>query len=300
MKAMILAAGLGTRLRPLTSEKPKPLVPIGNIPIINLLIQYLKGHGINKIIVNAHHHYQQVIDHLDGGKPFGIDIEVRVEPEILGTGGGIKNTEDFWDADPFLVINSDILTNIDLSLAYDEHRRNKNKVTLVLHDYKAFNQILIDEHLNILDIGPESSPGRLAFTGIHIIEPEVLNNIQKGKVSNIIDCYRELIRSGIPIRAHLSQGHYWRDIGTVESYMLANKESLKDDLFHMGSGSRIHGSARIEGWAVMGEKSLLEEDVEIRRSILWNDVTIKRGTRIIDSIVTSSKKVGKNLIDDIY
>lgn len=300
MKAMILAAGLGTRLRPLTSEKPKPLVPIGNIPIINLLIQYLKGHGINKIIVNAHHHYQQVIDHLDGGKPFGIDIEVRVEPEILGTGGGIKNTEDFWDADPFLVINSDILTNIDLSLAYDEHRRNKNKVTLVLHDYKAFNQILIDEHLNILDIGPESSPGRLAFTGIHIIEPEVLNNIQKGKVSNIIDCYRELIRSGIPIRAHLSQGHYWRDIGTVESYMLANKESLKDDLFHMGPGSQIHQSARIEGWAVMGEKSLLEEDVEIRRSILWNDVTIKRGTRIIDSIVTSSKKVEKNLIDDIY
>ncbi len=221
---MILAAGLGTRLRPLTSEKPKPLVPIGNIPIINLLIQYLKGHGIDEIIVNAHHHYQQVIDHLGGGKPFGIDIEVRVEPKILGTGGGIKNTEDFWDTDPFIVINSDILTNIDLSRAYDEHRRNKNLVTLVLHDYKAFNQILIDERLNILDIGLESSPGRLAFTGIHIIEPEVLNHIPKGKFSNIIDCYRELIRSGKHIRAHLSQGHYWRDIGTVESYMLANKE----------------------------------------------------------------------------
>ncbi len=300
MKAMILAAGLGTRLRPLTSEKPKPLVPIGNIPIINLLIQYLKGHGIHEIIVNAHHHYQQLIDHLDRGKPFGINIDVKVEPEILGTGGGIKNTEDFWDTDPFIVINSDILTNIDLNRAYDEHRRNKNLVTLVLHDYKAFNQILIDENQNILDIAPESSPDRLAFTGIHIIEPEVLNHIPKGNFSNIIDCYRVLIQSGKPIRAHLSQGHYWRDIGTVESYMLANKESLKDDPFHMGPGCRTHKSARIEGWAVMGENTYLEEDVEIRRSILWNDVTIKRGTRIIDSIVTSSKSVEKNLNEDIY
>ncbi len=295
---MILAAGLGTRLRPLTSEKPKPLVPIGNIPIINLLIQYLKGHGIDKIIVNAHHHYQQVIDHLDGGKPFGIDIEVRVEPEILGTGGGIKNTEDFWDADPFIVINSDILTNIDLSRAYDEHRRNKNLVTLVLHDYKAFNQILIDAHLNILDIGPESSPGRLAFTGIHIIEPEVLDHIPQKK-SNIINCYRELIKSGKSVRAHLAHGHDWRDIGTIESYRLANKEILKKDQFLLGPDCQIHSSARIDGWAVIGEKTLLEEDVVISKSILWDNVTIKRGTRVIDSIVTSSKKVGHDLIDEI-
>ncbi len=300
MKAMILAAGLGTRLRPLTSEKPKPLVPIGNIPIINLLIHYLKRHGIDEVIVNAHHYYQQLIDHLDGGKPFGIHIEGRVEPEILGTGGGIKNTEDFWNADPFIIINSDILTDIDLSRALEEHQRNKNLVTLVLHDYKAFNQILIDERLNILEIAPKKNPGRLAFTGIHIIEPEILNHIPKGKFSNIIDCYRDLIRSGKSVRAHLSHGHYWRDIGTVESYMLANKEALIDNPFHIGPGSQIHGSARIEDWAVMGENTRLEENVEIRRSILWNNVTIKKGTRIIDSIVTSSKTVGKNLIADIY
>ncbi len=224
---------------------------------------------------------------------------MKVEPEILGTGGGIKNTEDFWDAAPFIVINSDILTNIDLSRAYAEHRRNKNLVTLVLHDYKEFNQILIDEDFNILDIAPESSPGRLAFTGIHIIEPEVLDHIPQKKFSNIINCYRELIKSGKPVRAHLAHGHYWRDIGTIGSYKLANTEILDKDLFLLGPNCRIHSSARIEGWAVMGENTRLEEDVEIRRSILWNDVTIKRGTRIIDSIVTSSKKVGHDLIDNI-
>jgi mannose-1-phosphate guanylyltransferase len=300
MKAMILAAGFGTRLKPLTIEIPKPLVPIGNKPIVNRLIHYLKEHGVQEVVVNAHHHHQQVVDHLDRGRPFDINIEVKVESEILGTGGGIKNTEDFWDSEPFIVINGDILTNINLSKAYEEHCRNNNIATLILHDYKAFNQIRIDDHLNILDIAPERSPGRLAFTGIHIIEPEVLGFMPKGIFSNVIDCYRELISSGRPVRAYVAHGHYWRDMGTVDSYMQANKECLKEDPFLLGPGCQIHHSARMEEWAVIGENALLEEEVEIRRSILWKDVRIKKGTRIVDSIVTSSKTVERDLINEIY
>ncbi len=299
MKAMILAAGLGTRLRPLTSKKPKPLVPIGNRPIIDRLIHYLKGHGIREIVVNAHHHPQQVVAHLDGGRPFGIEVEVRVEPEILGTGGGIKNTEDFWDPDPFIVINGDILTDVDLNRAFEEHRRNGNLVTLVLHNYKPFNQIRIDNHQNIIDIASDDRSGRLAFTGIHIIEPEVLNYIPSGKFSNIIDCYRELIRSGEPIRAYLSHEHYWRDIGTVNSYVLANKESLHENSFLLAPDCRIHSTARMEEWAIIGTNVLLDKDVEIRRSILWNDVRVRRGTKVIDSVVTSQKDVEHDLIDAI-
>ncbi len=300
MKAMILAAGLGTRLKPLTSKKPKPLVPICNKPIIDILIEYLRKHGIKELIVNAHHHYRQVIEHLDRGRPFGMDIEVKVEPEILGTGGGIKNTEDFWDSAPFVVINSDILTNIDLSTACEEHRRNRNLVTLILHNYEEFNQILIDDHRNIVDISTDISPNRLAFTGIHIIEPEVLAHIPKGKSSNIIDCYRKLIKSGAPVRAYPSHGHSWRDIGTISSYKLANRESLEDNLFLQGKNCRIHSSARMEDWAVIDANVRLEEKVEIRRSILWNGVTVKKGVRITDSIVTSSKEVDQDLINSIY
>jgi NDP-sugar pyrophosphorylase family protein len=299
MKAMILAAGLGTRLRPLTSDRPKALVPVGNKPIIDRLIQYLKGHHISEIVVNAHHHPQQVVKHLDGGKPFGIDIDVRVEPDILGTGGGIKNTEDFLDADPFFVINGDILTNIDLGQAFEAHRKYGNLATLILHSYRPFNYVRIDNDLNITDITSESYPARLAFTGIHIIEPELLNYIPSGVFSNIIDCYRELIKSGKPIRAHLSKGHYWRDIGTVSSYVLANRESLQGDSFLIAPDCRIHESARLRDWAVIGEKAYLEKNIEIRGSILWKNVRIKSETKIIDSIVTSFKEVKNDLIGNI-
>ncbi len=105
MKAMILAAGLGTRLRPLTDKKPKVLMPVANKPIIVRIIEHLKAHAVSEVVVNAHHHYQQLMTYLDSGKPFGLPMDVRKEPEILGTGGGIKNTEDFWGNDPFVVIN---------------------------------------------------------------------------------------------------------------------------------------------------------------------------------------------------
>ncbi len=291
MKAMILAAGLGTRLRPLTSDRPKALVPVGNKPLIDRLIQYLKEHHVSEIVVNAHHHPQQVVKHLDCGKPFGIDIDVRVEPDILGTGGGIKNTEDFWDADPFFVINGDILTNIDLGQALESHQKSKNLATLILHSYRPFNYVRIDKDLNIKDIASESHPTRLAFTGIHIIEPELLNHIPSGVFSNIVDCYRQLMKSGKPIRAYISKGHYWRDIGTVSSYVLANRESLQGDSFLIAPDCRIHESARLRDWAIVGENACLEKNIEIRGSILWKNVRIKSETKVIDSIVTSFKEV---------
>jgi len=197
------------------------------------------------------------------------------------------------------VINGDILTDVDLNRAFEEHRRNGNLVTLVLHNYKPFNQIRIDNHRNIVDIASDDHSGRLAFTGIHIIEPEVLNYIPSGEFSDIIDCYRELIRSGEPIRAYVSHEHYWRDIGTVNSYVLANKESLHNNSFLLAPHCQIHSTARMEEWAVIGKNVLLDKDVEIRRSILWNDVRVRRGTKIIDSVVTSQKDVENDLIDAI-
>lgn len=299
MKAMILAAGLGTRLMPLTLETPKPLVPIGNRPIIDRVIEYLHGQGIRKIVVNAHHHHKQVVEHLDEGRPFGIDIEVRVEPEILGTGGGIRNTEDFWDTNPFVVINGDILTDVGLNKAFEEHRRHRNLVTLVLHDYEPFNQIQIDNHLNIIDIASDNRDGRLAFTGIHIIEPEVLNYIPQGVFSNIIDCYCDMIRSGKPVGAYLPSGHYWRDVGTISSYVLANKESLHGEPFFIAPSCRIDNSAKLDEWAIIGENSLLEKEVEITRSILWKDVKVRKGVKVIDTIVTSFKDIKNDVIDEI-
>ena len=293
---MILAAGLGTRLRPLSLKKPKALVPVGNRPVIDRVIHYLMEHNINEIIINAHHHHQQIVKHIAGGRPYGISIQVRVEPEILGTGGGIKNTDDFWDKAPFIVINSDILTDIDLLKAYDHHRHHKGLATLILHDQPPFNQIQIDDKMDILDITHDNQPGRLAFTGIHIIDPELLTHLPPGVFSNIIDCYRDLIRKGKPIKAYVSAGHKWRDIGTVESYIHANKETLKGNPFLLGPRSRIHDSTRLKGWAIVGEKTCLEQGVEITRSILWEKVSVKRGVKIVDSIVTASREITRDVV----
>ena len=297
---MILAAGLGTRLRPLTLNRPKTLTPVVNMPVIYHIIEYLKSHGITSIVVNAHHHYNQITEYLDSGRQFGIHIDVTVEPEILGTGGGIKNNEYFWNNAPFIVINGDILTNLNLQMAYEAHLFSGNLATLVLHDYIPFNQININKHSIITDISDKTGPGRLAFTGMHIIEPSLPDYIEEGVLSNIIDCYRELIQRGKLIGAYVVKGHYWRDIGTIKNYILANKETLQGNPFLLGPDSRIPGSTRLRDWAIIGEKTYLEQGVEITRSILWEKVTVKKGVKVVDSIVTASKEVTHDLINRAY
>jgi mannose-1-phosphate guanylyltransferase len=298
MRAMILAAGLGTRLRPLTDMKPKVLMPVANRPIIARVIDYLKGNGFSRLVVNAHHHHRQLVDYVNSGRPFGLPIDIRVEPEILGTGGGIKNTSDFWDDDPFVVINGDILTDINLTHAYEDHLKSGALVTLIVHDCAPFNQIEIDEHGNILDIARQNLPGRWAFTGIHIMNPELLSHIPDTAFYDIIVCYQDLIASGKTIRAFVSKNHYWRDIGTVQSYMDANRE-LSEKKVLIGPGCQIDPSATFKDWAVVGTNSVIGQHVEITRSVLWEGAAVQEDVRITDSVVTSSRAVEYDLTGDV-
>ena len=144
MKAMILAAGLGTRLQPLTLKTPKPLLPVANRPVIDRSLEYLKHFGVTHVIVNAHHLHEMVISYFGDGSQSDPKVQVRVEPVILGTGGGIKNSEDFFDETPFLVMNGDILTDIDLASAMEAHQKEGNLVTMILHDHPPFNQVSMD------------------------------------------------------------------------------------------------------------------------------------------------------------
>jgi mannose-1-phosphate guanylyltransferase len=299
MKAMILAAGMGTRLMPLTLSRPKALMPIANRPVIKGVIEYLKKHGVTEMVVNAHHLSDHIVKYLEGGKPFGVEIEVKVEPAILGTGGGIKNTSGFWGAESFLVINSDIVTDLDLSNAINVHRKMGNIATLVLHDCEPFNKIKIDESSKILEISDSRHTGNLAFTGIHIVNPELLDFIPEGAYFDIIECYRQLIGSESQIGAYVAHDFYWKDIGAIREYILANKEALKGTPFLIPRNCTIDESVTIKDWAVIGEDCLLEEGADVRRSILWDQVKVGKGVRIIDSIVTSSKEVTSDIISEI-
>jgi len=300
MKAMILAAGMGERLRPLTNVCPKVLMPVVNKPMIDRTIKFLKDYGMQEIIVNAHHYYQKIVDYLEEGNPFSIRVKVSIEKNILGTGGGIKNTQDFWDKDPFIVINGDILTDIDLGDVYKFHLKKNHLVTMVLHDFPKYNKVRVDKEMNILSIGPGTDlKGTLAFTGIHVINPEVLDFIPENKRYNIINCYRKLIDLKKPIRGYIATGHRWIDIGTIADYLRAN-------FYHLPSGNSaidqkcyIDSGATLKDWAVIGKRSSIERGTLVQRSVLWNDVIIKEGIRVVDSVVTSGVIVEKDLIGGV-
>ncbi len=297
MKAMILAAGEGRRLRPLTTVYPKALMPVVNRQAIGRVIEYLTAHGVREIVVNAHYQYQKIIEYLKRGDEFDIKIDIRVEEEILGTGGGIGNTRDFWDGAPFVVINGDILTDIDLGKVYESHLRRNNLVTMVLHDFPAHNKVKVDSEMNIVSIGPGTNiDGALAFTGIHVMNPEVLDFIPANRSSDIIQCYRELMDLKKPVGGYTVAGHRWIDIGTIPDYLRANFEFLPQEKVAIADGCSIHPDASLSDWAVLGGRCSVERGAIVKRSVLWNNVTVREGTRVVESVVASGVTVEKDLV----
>ncbi len=251
MKAMILAAGLGTRLLPLTEKRPKPLFPILGRPLIDILIRRLEDTGCKSVIINTHH-LAHVIEGFVKAQSYSIPVAIRNEPTILGTGGAIKNVEDFWDDKPFLVVNGDIFTNIDLGEVYRFHLSHKHPVTLVLHDYSEFNHVWVDSSHHISGFGQTApcppvalDPTRgaavrnadaatdrqLAFTGIHVLDPQVLSFIPNKGFYNIIDAYCEMIKRGLTLKGFIAGNQYWHDIGTITGYRAATREAMAREGF---------------------------------------------------------------------
>ena len=300
MKAMILAAGEGTRLKPLTDICPKALVPVANKPVLERLITFLISYGVEGIIVNAHHHYEKVVDYLKGGNQFGAPVEVRVEKKILGTGGGIKNTQGFWDKAPFIVINGDILTDIDLKKAHAYHLQRKNLLTLVLHDLPVHNKIMVDDDMNILAIERNTNvSGALAFTGIQIMNPEVLDLMPENQNYSILGCYKKLIDEARPIRGYRVTGHSWFDIGTIPDYLRANRHFVPEHKVAVDPVCCIDHDAILAEWAVLGKGCTVEKGALVERSVLWSDVTVREGVRVIDSVVASGISVETDLIGTV-
>jgi mannose-1-phosphate guanylyltransferase len=293
---MILAAGGGTRLKPLTDLCPKVLVPVVNEPVLGRVIGFLEAHGVEEIIVNAHHHYQKMVDYLKQGRRSGVTMEIRIEKEILGTGGGIKNTQDFWGRDPFIVMNGDILTDIDLRTVYEYHLKRNSLITMVLHDFPVHNKIRVDNEMNILSIGPGTNvKGALAFTGIQVVDPKVLETMPENRNYSIIACYKKLIDLRKPLRGYLATGHSWVDIGSIPDYMSSNFKLLPPEKMAIARGCSIDPDATLKEWAVIGKGSSIEKGALVKRSVLWSDVVVREGVKVVDSIVTTGVVVEEDL-----
>ena len=243
MKALILAAGYGTRLKPYTSAKPKPLFSINNHPLLDLTIRRLIDAGCSEVMINTHHLSEQ-IDQFAGNQSYPIPVHTRYEAEILGTGGAIKNLADFWQNKPFMVINSDIVCDADLQEIYAYHRRSPHPATLVMHDYPVFNSVYVDtnNHITRFRSNPAEAPGEgsretdcserlLAFTGIQVLDPLILDYIPENSFYSSIDAYRRMLDAGYTLNAYIPARFYWRDIGTPQSYLQTAFEQMATSAF---------------------------------------------------------------------
>lgn len=240
MKAMILAAGRGTRLLPFTRHTLKPLFTLNRRPVLDLTLERLKQAGCREVTVNTHHLHDQ-IEALVNARDDAMAVHTCHEPEILGTGGAIRNVASFWAGGPLLVINADIVTDIDLAAICRFHNRNACPVTMVMHDHPDFNTVAVDQEDCVAGFdasGPDAGPlRRLAFTGIHVLDGRVLDFLPRSGPAHIIDAYAKMIAAGERIKAFIATGHYWRDIGTPAAYKAAAFEHMAPEAFACAFGS---------------------------------------------------------------
>jgi NDP-sugar pyrophosphorylase family protein len=256
MKAMILAAGLGTRLRPLTDDRPKALVEVAGRTLLEITLTRLRSFGIGEVIINVHHFAKMVVEYLQKNNNFGMRIEISREETLLDTGGGLKKAAWFFlesaagrdsgQEEPFILHNVDVLSTIDLARMVQFHQQNHALATLAVQDRKTSRYLLFDQHDQLCgrkagsDAKPElvrssSQPQALAFSGIHVISPRLLPMLTEPGAFSIIDSYLRLAGQGEKILAFRSDEYYWRDLGRRENVERATEDYtrgiLRQDLF---------------------------------------------------------------------
>ncbi|MBW2653652.1 MAG: phosphotransferase [Deltaproteobacteria bacterium] len=218
MKALILAAGFGTRLLPYTEKIPKALFTVLSIPMLEHVIKKLVATGCEQILINTHHLYLQ-IDAFIAQKKYTVNIQTIYEPAILDTGGAIANAKPFLKDSPFFVINSDIISTVDLKKIYNFHEKSNCLATLVLHNHDKFNKVKIDEQGYIQKF--DSKTDGLAFTGIQVLSPQIYDFFPDKKIFSSIEVYQSLC-SEKQVQAVVEKNIFWSDIGTPDDYSMTS------------------------------------------------------------------------------
>ena len=236
MRAMILAAGLGTRLRPFTEETTKPLLPVANRPQIQYVLELLRRAGVREVVVNLHHMAEQVRSSVGESYRGEMRITYSIESEILGTGGGLKKVERFFADEPFILANADALMEADLGEAVRRHGDTGAAATMVVREWDpagGYGRVEVDgEGMVRRILGRARGEGLtpVIFTGIHILSRKIFRYLPAGKPSCITrDGYLAMLAAGERVAAYRVAG-YWRDIGTLASYFDANMDFLRGEM----------------------------------------------------------------------
>jgi mannose-1-phosphate guanylyltransferase len=338
MNAMVLCAGFGTRLRPLTDKLPKPLVPLCGIPLLRFNFALLQNAGVKELVINTHH----LGDVMEKGAralaaELGLGLQVSREGKhILGTGGGVRKAQSMLGGGTFFLLNGDMLFDVDLSAALAAHRAAKAVATMVLAPYPkgaTYGAVEVDSAFNVRRIagrGAANEPGltKMHFTGVHIVEPELIARLPAEGESDINrTAYVRLIHEGAKVHGYLQRG-YWGDLGAPRSLLRANLDMLESrvplERFRPGAdpfaglearkpGVFVHPSARVdvelpgpalirEGaiiaagarigpGVVLGANVRIDAGSEVERAVLWDSTHIAPGERIVDQVAAPGIRV---------
>ncbi|MBI5508070.1 MAG: NDP-sugar synthase [Deltaproteobacteria bacterium] len=306
VKAFVLAAGFGERLRPITESVPKPLLPVGNLPLIGYALKLCQKHGITDVIVNLHYLGKVIKERLGDGHEFGVTLTYSEEEEILGTGGGLKKMDAALAGETFVVLNSDTIIDLDLKAVIASHRKRRALATLVLRaDARQgeFGQIEVDAGGRVRRIlGHGEARGRLTpymFAGVHVAEPRLLEYVPPDVNTCIMRYgYTKALDNGEPIYGVVADG-YWNDAGTPERYLEANRDALsqKMKLKHADplAGYAVGPKRAVADVVRMGTDVHLGDAVEIVAPVLMGD-DCKVGDRAVVGpycVLAARAQIGK-------
>lgn len=330
MKAMILAAGLGTRLRPLTEEISKPMVPIVNRPVMEHIVELLRQHGFQELYANLHYHPDVITRHFGDGSRWEVSLTYSHEEELLGTAGGVKKLAKHLDDGTFLIISGDALTDLDLTKLVKFHKGHGAIATLVVtpvDDPSKYGVVITEENGRIR--GFQEKPSRqeaqshVANSGIYIFEPEVLEMIPEGEFYDFgSQLFPRFLEEGIDFYGYVHED-YWNDVGSIEEYKAGNFDALTgkvkvkipgvrlgDDVWIgeetvieegvvmvgpicIGTQCLVKKGARLFGPLVIGDRTFISEGAILYRGIKWGDGYIGKDAHLMDSIVGWEAEIGE-------
>ena len=322
MRVMIMAAGTGTRLRPLTDLMPKPMVPIANKPALYHILRLLSSHGLREVVINLHHLPHLISDYFGDGTTLGMHLEYTYEPELMGTAGGVKNNAGFLGGGTFLIMSGDALTDVDLTGLVAAHRRYGSIATMAVKevaDPSQYGVVVSDDDDRVVGFQEkptrEEARSRLCNCGIYVFEPHILDLIPAGQFDDFGKrLFPDLLKQGVPFHAHPIEA-YWSDVGNLQEYIRGNSDALArrvdieipgeeirprvwvDDEARVsasarleppvviGRGSRIGDDVVVEGPAVIGEGCTVGAHAHLARAVVLDGVEILPGHVVLDGIV---------------
>jgi mannose-1-phosphate guanylyltransferase len=331
LTAVILVGGPGTRLQPLTDDRPKSLVPVLNRPLMEHTIAYLKGFGVEDVVLTLNYLPDAITQQFGDGRRYGVRIVYCLETEPLGTAGAVKNAEDYLDG-TFIVLNGDIFTDLDLSEMLSFHRERGAAATISLsrvEDPSAFGVVEMDGRQRVkrfIEKPPRAeATSHWINAGTYVLEPAVLGNVPAGRHYMFEKgLFPRILEMGLPVYGYPYRG-YWVDMGTPDKYFTVNMDLLCSRVGSpaagaprpgevkygpgvvvdpaavvtgpvlIGGGCRIGAGARVKGPVVMGQDCRVEADAGIEDTILWDGVNIGAGARLRRCIIASGASVPAGL-----